>query len=130
MVRYFVVRAGSWLLGRDVLIAPRAVLRVSEADERLQVDLSREQVEGCPPAYTAKPASRHYETIYHRYYGWEPYWTDPGRVMATTRHPRRDVSAGTHDHSAAPEIEPTVAGALERGLKTGAPRGGASAACA
>jgi len=80
-VRYFVVHTGSWLLGRDVLIAPRALLRASSARQTLDVDLSREQVEGCPAAGTETPVSRHYETRYHSYYGWEPYWTDASATV-------------------------------------------------
>jgi len=74
-VRYFVVRTGGWLLGREVLITPWVVLSIDEDQRRFEVNLSREQVEKSPPVSTQRPVSRHYETEYHRYYGLEPYWT-------------------------------------------------------
>lgn len=78
VVRYFVVRTGSWLLGRKVLIVPSVVTAVDDEQECLEVDLTREQIENAPPIDTALPVSLHYEREYYRYYGWEPYWTgDP-----------------------------------------------------
>lgn len=77
-VRYLVVRTGSWLFGRAVLIAPRAVTEVAAEDRRLIVDLSRKQIEESPPFDAEKPVSRHYEELYHRFYGWAPYWSGPG----------------------------------------------------
>lgn len=74
VVRYFVVHTGSWLLGRDVLIAPRSVLRVDAENKRIEVDLSREQVQESPPTSSERPVSRHYELEYHRHFGWPPYW--------------------------------------------------------
>lgn len=74
LVRYFIVHTGAWLLGRDVLIAPRLVTGLVEKKRLLVVDLTREQVEKSPLVDTKKPVSRHYETEYYRYYGWKPYW--------------------------------------------------------
>jgi len=72
-VRYFVVRTGGWLRGRDVLIAPRLVIGV-EDDGHVRVDVTREQVQNSPPISAERPVSRHYEAEYYRYYGWNPYW--------------------------------------------------------
>jgi len=77
-VRYFIVRTGNWLNGKDVLIAPPVVTGVDDQLKCLKVNLTREQVENSPPIDTEKPVSRYYEEEYHRYYNWEPYWvTDP-----------------------------------------------------
>jgi hypothetical protein len=56
--RYLVVRTGSWLLGRQVLIAPRAVTGVDANSGHITVDLSRSQIENSPPTDTEKPVSR------------------------------------------------------------------------
>lgn len=78
MVRYFIVRTGNWLLGRRVLIVPAVISGVDAEAKSLDVDLTREQVENCPPVNRELPVSMHYEQEYHRYYDWEPYWTgDP-----------------------------------------------------
>lgn len=74
VVRYFVVKTGGWLTGRRVLIVPTVVRGVDDEAHMLDVDLTREQIEHCPPVATDLPVSRHYEEQYFRYYGWEPYW--------------------------------------------------------
>jgi uncharacterized protein YrrD len=77
-VRYFVVRTGGWLLGRDVLILPEMIDKVDEDDGRIDVKLNREQIRHCPPTENQFPVSRHYEREFYRYYDWEPYWgADP-----------------------------------------------------
>ncbi|MHB1188898.1 PRC-barrel domain-containing protein [Thiobacillus sp.] len=74
IVRYFVVHAGGWLLGRDVLIAPRSVTGLDEDNKRIELDLRREQLENAPPISRERPVSQHYEIEFHRHYGWPPYW--------------------------------------------------------
>lgn len=74
-VRYLVVRTGGWLLGREVLIAPRTITGLDATNHQIMVDLTREQVEKSPLVDTKKPVSRHYEMKYYLYYGWEPYWS-------------------------------------------------------
>lgn len=74
VVRYFVVHAGSWLFGRDVLIAPDAVVGVDEDAGRIELDLSLEQIEKAPSIGSELPVSRHYELEYRRHFGWPPYW--------------------------------------------------------
>lgn len=73
-VRYLVVRTGSWLSGREVLVAPRSVTGIDHEGKRVAVDLTRAQIERSPPVETERPVSRHYEAAYYEYYGWEPYW--------------------------------------------------------
>jgi sporulation protein YlmC with PRC-barrel domain len=79
-VRYLVVRAGSWISGREVLIAPRAVQEIDEQSGVIRVDLTKEQVRNSPPIDTERPVSRPYEEIYHDHYGWLPYWLDAGNM--------------------------------------------------
>jgi len=74
LVRYLVVRTGSWLLGRDVLLVPSVILGVDQDRKLIDVDLTCKQIESCPPVNTKLPVSRHYENEYYKYYGWEPYW--------------------------------------------------------
>jgi hypothetical protein len=75
-VRYVVVDTGSWLTGRQVLISPRALggLGEAEAGNVLLANLTRLQIEESPPIATHLPVSRQYEEEYHRYYGWPCYW--------------------------------------------------------
>ncbi|MDT8442958.1 MAG: PRC-barrel domain-containing protein [Desulfuromonadales bacterium] len=75
VTRYFVVRTGNWLLGQAVLIVPSSVTGIDVENQRLIVDLSREQIKNSPPVNTELPVSRHYEEKYYAYYGWQPYWS-------------------------------------------------------
>jgi hypothetical protein len=77
-VRYLVVRTGSWLLGKEVLISPFAVEDGPWEDGAVPVALTREQVKNSPPVDTARPVSRQHELAYHRYYGYPYYWVGPG----------------------------------------------------
>ena len=71
-VRYVVVDAGSWLLGRRVLVSPLALESTSE--NILKTSLTTDQVKNSPDINLEKPVARQYETALHDYYGWPYYW--------------------------------------------------------
>lgn len=73
-IRYFVVDAGSWLTGRQVLISPESVKGQLWADRVIPVDLTQDQVRNSPSIDTAKPVSRQHEMELRHHYGWPPYW--------------------------------------------------------
>jgi sporulation protein YlmC with PRC-barrel domain len=76
-VRYLVVDTGKWLPGRKVVISPISLGVVDWEGKKLQVKLSREQVENSPDVQTHKPVSRQYEIELSQYYGYPYYWTGP-----------------------------------------------------
>jgi len=78
-VRYLVVDAGSWLVGRRVLITPRAIEGIDAPGQRVLTNLTREQVKNSPGVDTERPVSRQYETDLYSYYGYPYYWTGPYR---------------------------------------------------
>ncbi len=78
-VRYFVVDTGTWLTGRRVLISPRAVRGADPEPRRLDVALTREQVEHSPHVDTARPVSRQHEIAFAEYYAYPYYWGGPFR---------------------------------------------------
>jgi PRC-barrel domain len=73
-IRYLVADTGSWLPGRQVLLAPHSLGRLDQNEKILRVNLSRKQIEASPSIETHKPVSRQYEEEYYRYYGWPFYW--------------------------------------------------------
>lgn len=77
-LRYLVADTGSWLTGRSVLISPLAIAGVDWGAERLDLTLTREQVERSPDIDTDRPVSRQHELEYYNYYGWAPYWGGAG----------------------------------------------------
>ena len=76
-VRYFVVDTGTWLSGRRVLVSPLSLRNV--VGDRLNVDLSKAQIEEAPNWDTDKPVSRQHEIAYSRHYDYPYYWAGPAR---------------------------------------------------
>jgi hypothetical protein len=76
-IRYLVADTGTWLTGRRVLISPMALGKIDWNSSRLQVNLSREQVENSPGIDTDKPVSRQHEIEFYKYYGYPHYWAGP-----------------------------------------------------
>ena len=76
-IRYLVVSTGSWLGGRRVLVSPHAVGGARKGERKIDVNLSKEQVENSPGINSDKPVSRQYETTYFNYYGYPYYWGGP-----------------------------------------------------
>jgi hypothetical protein len=76
-IRYLVAETGSWLFNRKVLISPFALGKVDVSRERLDVTLTKKQVEKSPGIDTDKPVSRQHEASYFDYYGYPYYWVGP-----------------------------------------------------
>ncbi|HYB71109.1 MAG TPA: PRC-barrel domain-containing protein [Candidatus Bathyarchaeia archaeon] len=76
--RYLVVDTGTWLPGRRVLISPMSVKSATLRD-RVEVSLTREQVEKSPPVDADKPVDRQEEEALSRYYRYRYYWEGPYR---------------------------------------------------
>jgi uncharacterized protein YrrD len=76
-IRYLVVKTGSWLSRRTVLISPWSITGVNDDDRVIAVSLTRDQVSNSPDIDTHQPVSRQLEGEYSRYYGYSNYWTGP-----------------------------------------------------
>ena len=76
-IRYLVAETGNWLLNRKVLISPFAIGKADLSKERLNVTLTKKQVEEIPSIDTDKPVSRQHEASYLDYYGFPYYWGGP-----------------------------------------------------
>lgn len=61
VVRYFIVRLGGSVPGREVLVPPSATRRLPHQPDSLFLTLTRSELENAPPADSQLPASRHYE---------------------------------------------------------------------
>jgi hypothetical protein len=95
-VRYIVVDTGTWLSGRRVLVSPRSI-RAPVLEDRLNVALTKSQVEQAPSWDTDKPVSRQHEIAYAQYYDHPYYWVGPARwgwgwdpLIGTAPVPRPD----------------------------------------
>ena len=76
-IRYLTAATGGWLSDREVLISPFSVTNVDLQGKRLDVALTKKQVENSPNRDTHRPVSRQYETEYLGYYGYPNYWGGP-----------------------------------------------------
>jgi hypothetical protein len=75
-IRYLTVTTG-WLGGRRVLISPISVIHADWQGKRLDVALTKKQVEDSPDIDTDQPVSRQHEIAYSGYYGYPYYWGGP-----------------------------------------------------
>ena len=76
-IRYLVADTGTWLMGRQVLISPYALVAVNKEEQHITVDLTKKQIEDSPSLNSDKPVSRQFEETYYGYYGWPVYWSGP-----------------------------------------------------
>ena len=113
-VRYLVVKTGSWLSGKKVLISPKSVRGVNLWEKSLLVSLTRKQVEQSPDIDTDKPVSRQMETQFHDYYGWPYYWADAG-YWGMAPYPGGIPGSPYH------QLDPVGPSRLEGGQKRGDP---------
>ena len=76
-IRYLVVNTGGWLPGRLVLVSPIALRQAEWQSKRLDVALTKKQIEDSPRIDTHKPVSRQHEAVYMGYFGYPYYWIGP-----------------------------------------------------
>jgi hypothetical protein len=76
-IRYLTVETGGWLGGRQVLISPYSILETDFEGKRVDVALTKKQVENSPGIDTRLPVSRQHEAEFLGYYGYPYYWGGP-----------------------------------------------------
>ena len=73
-LRYLVIETGSWWSGKQVLIAPRWIRKITWMPAEVVVDLQRDTIKGAPPFDPARSLDRAYEEELHTYYQQPGYW--------------------------------------------------------
>jgi len=73
-IRYLVADTGNWLVGRQVLISPYALVDVNIEEHHIEINLSKKQIEDSPSLDNDKPVSRQFEESYYGHYGFPVYW--------------------------------------------------------
>jgi len=74
IIVYLIVKTGSWLSGRTVLISPVALMSGSDRTGMFPVNLTKQQIKDSPDIDTDLPVSRQHEIALHEYYPWQSYW--------------------------------------------------------
>jgi sporulation protein YlmC with PRC-barrel domain len=90
-VRYLVVDAGNWLIGKKVLIAPHWAGRVSWDERKVFLEMSRESIKASPEWNPDAPVNREYETRLYDYYGRPVYWSGEARTVGAPPLPMPEL---------------------------------------
>ncbi len=73
-IRYLIVDTGKWWPGKNVLVSPRWIERVSWPESKVIVNLSQEDIKQSPEFTDDPLPTRDYETKLHKHYNREGYW--------------------------------------------------------
>jgi hypothetical protein len=82
-IRYIEVATRNWWPGKKVLVSPEWIERVSWADSKVYVGLSREAIKSGPEYVESIPVTREYENKLYFHYGRSPYWLHEHEHMAS-----------------------------------------------
>ena len=74
IIRYIVVKTGSWLSGKKVLIPPGWIKNIDWRNSEAVANVKKEVIEGSPEFDPGAPVNREYETRLYDYYGRPKYW--------------------------------------------------------
>ncbi len=74
-IRYLIVKTGTWLFGRSVLIAPAALQSIDWGRKDFPFNLTKNQISNSPGTDLHKPVSHQHEIALYEHYAWQPYWT-------------------------------------------------------
>ncbi len=81
-IRYLVIDTRNWWPGKQVLVSPQWIERVSWSEAKVFVDLSRESIKQSPEYTEAALLTREYESGLHRHYHHQGYWIDEPAAQA------------------------------------------------
>ena len=73
-VRYFVVDVDNWITGRRVLTAAEWIDSIGWDDRRIEMALTRYEIEQSPEFDPTQPVNRDYENRLYDYYGRSKHW--------------------------------------------------------
>lgn len=83
VIRYMIVRTGSWFAEKDVMLSPASIRDVVWDDDGVYVDLTKQQIQESPDLDGQRPVTREQEMELVRHYRWPSYWLD-GPTSATS----------------------------------------------
>lgn len=75
-IRYLIIDTRNWLPGKNVLISPQWIERISWTEGKVFINLSREAIKHSAEYTEAPQVTRDYETELYRHYWNQGYWTD------------------------------------------------------
>jgi hypothetical protein len=75
-IRYLIIDTRNWWPGKNVLVSPQWIERVSWDESKVFVNLTRKAIKQSPEYTEESLLTRDYETGLHRHYNRQGYWVD------------------------------------------------------
>jgi sporulation protein YlmC with PRC-barrel domain len=75
-IRYLIVNTSNWWAGKQVLIAPLWIERVSWSERKVVIDLTRDAIRSSPEFTKQSLLTRDYETNLYGHYNRKGYWVE------------------------------------------------------
>jgi uncharacterized protein YrrD len=89
-IRYLAIETSHFFSHRSVLISPAWVTSISWTDERINVELSRSQIQSSPKYFSHELVDRDYEKLLYRHYSRPNYWGADSE-FEVTKSPRQKM---------------------------------------
>jgi len=67
-IRYLVINTGNWWTGKNILVSPTWIQRVSWSESKLFMEISREEVRKSPQYFGERPLTKEDEIALHLHY--------------------------------------------------------------
>jgi uncharacterized protein YrrD len=109
-IRYLVAETGNWLVSRQVLISPYALIGIDNDEKSIATNLSKAQIEASPSLDSDKPVSHQFEQAYYGHYGYPIYWGGPfswGAFPHLERDPERWAKPAKSEKAWDPHLRST-----------------------
>ena len=74
-IRYLVVSTSNWWLGHEVLVPPQWIVGVSWEDRIVDLNVSREKIQGAPRFESTMELNRQQELAFFRHHERPAYWS-------------------------------------------------------
>jgi hypothetical protein len=75
-IRYLIIDTQNWWPGKEVLVSPHWIERISWGESKVFVNLSRDTIKQAPEYTEESLRNRYYEEALHRHYHRQGYWVD------------------------------------------------------
>ena len=74
--RYLVVDTGNWLPGRRVIVSPQTVTSIDDKENKLALNLGKDEIKESPGIEADAPVSRQNEIALADHFRWPRYWEE------------------------------------------------------
>ena len=80
-IRYLVIDTQNWWPGKNVLVSPQWIERISWNESKVFINLTREEIKNSPEYHEGSLLDRDYEIELHSHYNRPGYWVNTKKSM-------------------------------------------------